>query len=277
MEFGVKPLFSDVTFVINDRDRIALVGKNGAGKSTMLKILCGQEQPTAGSVNVSGDTVIGYLPQVMKLQDDTSVRDEAQKAFADIKKVKERIDHMEKLLNERTDYESEDYMALVEKFTAEHERYQMLGAEGYEAEIERTLVGLGFKRTDLDRPTKEFSGGWRMRIELAKILLRRPDVLLLDEPTTYLDIAHQLEVMDIVAKINRDYGMTVIMVLHDINHALQYADEIAVLTGQHIAAQGRPKDILTVDMLAKVFHVQADIFVNRQGKAVLSPVGLVKD
>lgn len=188
VEFGVKPLFSDVTFVINDRDRIALVGKNGAGKSTMLKILCGQEQPTAGSVNVSGDTVIGYLPQVMKLQDDTSVRDEAQKAFADIKKVKERIDHMEKLLNERTDYESEDYMALVEKFTAEHERYQMLGAEGYEAEIERTLVGLGFKRTDLDRPTKEFSGGWRMRIELAKILLRRPDVLLLDEPTNHLDI-----------------------------------------------------------------------------------------
>ena len=188
VEFGVKPLFSDATFVINDRDRIALVGKNGAGKSTMLKILCGMEQPTDGKVNVSNDTTIGYLPQVMKLQDDTTVKDEAQKAFADIKKVEERIRRMEQQLSERTDYESDEYMSLVEKFTTEHERYQMLGTDGYEAEIERTLMGLGFKRTDLDRPTREFSGGWRMRIELAKILLLHPDVLLLDEPTNHLDI-----------------------------------------------------------------------------------------
>ena len=188
VEFGVKPLFSDVSFVVNDRDRIALVGKNGAGKSTMLKILCGQEHPTDGQVSVPSDTTIGYLPQVMVLQDNTTVREEAQKAFADIQKIAARIERMEKQLNERTDYESEDYMALVEKFTTEHERYQMLGAEGYEAEIERTLLGLGFERTDFDRPTREFSGGWRMRIELAKILLRRPDVLLLDEPTNHLDI-----------------------------------------------------------------------------------------
>ena len=188
VEFGVKPLFSDVSFVVNDRDRIALVGKNGAGKSTMLKMLCGLEQPTAGQVSVPADTTIGYLPQVMVLQDNTTVREEAQKAFADIQKIAARIERMEKQLNERTDYESEEYMALVEKFTSEHERYQMLGAEGYEAEIERTLMGLGFDRTDLDRPTREFSGGWRMRIELAKILLRRPDVLLLDEPTNHLDI-----------------------------------------------------------------------------------------
>ena len=188
VEFGVKPLFSDVNFVINERDRIALVGKNGAGKSTMLKILCGQEHATAGNVAVANDVTIGYLPQVMILQDDTTVREEAQKAFADRQKMKGRIDRMERQLSERTDYESEDYMALVERFTSEHERYLMLGAEGYEAEIERTLMGLGFVRTDLERPTSEFSGGWRMRIELAKILLRRPDVLLLDEPTNHLDI-----------------------------------------------------------------------------------------
>ena len=188
VEFGVKPLFSDVNFVINERDRIALVGKNGAGKSTLLKILCGLEKPTEGLVAVPTDTTIGYLPQVMILQDETTVRQEAQKAFADIQKMAERISKMERQLSERTDYESEDYMMLVERFTAEHERYQMLGAEGYEAEIERTLMGLGFERTDFDRPTSEFSGGWRMRIELAKILLRRPDVLLLDEPTNHLDI-----------------------------------------------------------------------------------------
>ena len=188
VEFGVKPLFTDASFVVNDRDRIALVGKNGAGKSTLLKILCGKQQPTSGTVSVPHDTTIGYLPQVMVLQDDTTVRQEAQKAFADVTKMKERIDALNRQLSERTDYESEDYMALVERFTQEHERYQMMGAEGCEAELERTLVGLGFSRTDFDRPTSEFSGGWRMRIELAKILLQKPDVLLLDEPTNHLDI-----------------------------------------------------------------------------------------
>ena len=188
VEFGVKPLFSDVSYVINDHDRVALVGKNGAGKSTMLKILCGLQQPTAGTVAVPQGTTIGYLPQVMKLQDDTTVREEARKAFADNTKLKERLDRMNEELAERTDYESESYLALVEKFTQEHDRFMMLGGENYEAEIERTLTGLGFEKTDLERPTSEFSGGWRMRIELAKILLRKPDVLLLDEPTNHLDI-----------------------------------------------------------------------------------------
>ena len=188
VEFGVKPLFQGVSYVINDKDRIALVGKNGAGKSTMLKILCGQQKPTSGVVAVPNDTTIGYLPQVMKLSDDTTVREEARKAFAGNTKLKEDIDRMNAELSERTDYESESYMALVNKFTLEHERYMMLGGENYEAEIERTLTGLGFKRTDFERPTSEFSGGWRMRIELAKILLQRPDVLLLDEPTNHLDI-----------------------------------------------------------------------------------------
>ena len=188
VEFGVKPLFHDASFVINDRDRIALVGKNGAGKSTLLKILCGQQKPTSGTVAIPSDTTIGYLPQVMVLQDDTTVREEARKAFAGNLRMKERIDAMERELGERTDYESEAYNALVERFTQEHDRYLMMGGGNYEAELERTLTGLGFVRDDLERPTAEFSGGWRMRIELAKILLQRPDVLLLDEPTNHLDI-----------------------------------------------------------------------------------------
>ncbi len=188
VEFGVKPLFAGASFVVNDRDRIALVGKNGAGKSTLLKILCGQQKPTEGVVSIPSDTTIGYLPQVMVLQDDTTVRQEAQKAFSNVTELKAKVDALNQQLAERTDYESESYLALVEKFTLEHERYMMMGADNCEAELERTLMGLGFERTDLERPTSEFSGGWRMRIELAKILLQKPDVLLLDEPTNHLDI-----------------------------------------------------------------------------------------
>lgn len=186
--FGVKPLFKDVSFVVNERDRIALVGKNGAGKSTLLKILKGLQQPTKGVVAVANDTTIGYLPQVMKLADDTTVKEETRKAFADNLCLKAHLEEMQHEMATRTDYESTDYLNLVERFTQEHERYLMLGGENYEAEIERTLVGLGFEQKDFERPTSEFSGGWRMRIELAKILLRRPDVLLLDEPTNHLDI-----------------------------------------------------------------------------------------
>ena len=188
VEFGIKPLFHDASFVVNDRDRIALVGKNGAGKSTLLKIICGQQRPTSGRVVIPTDTTIGYLPQVMVLQDDTTVREEARKAFASRTDMRERLDNMERQLAERTDYDSAEYTALVERFTQEHDRYQMMGGENYEAEIDRTLMGLGFTRDDLDRPTSEFSGGWRMRIELAKILLQSPDILLLDEPTNHLDI-----------------------------------------------------------------------------------------
>lgn len=186
--FGVKPLFRDVSFVVNERDRIALVGKNGAGKSTLLKILKGLQQPTNGVVAVPNDTTIGYLPQVMKLADDTTVKEETRKAFADNLRIKAHLEEMQHEMAIRTDYESTDYLNLVERFTQEHERYLMLGGENYEAEIERTLVGLGFEQKDFERPTSEFSGGWRMRIELAKILLGRPDVLLLDEPTNHLDI-----------------------------------------------------------------------------------------
>ena len=211
VEFGIKPLFDGASFVINDKDRIALVGKNGAGKSTMLKILCGQQKPTAGTVSVPNDTKVGYLPQVMILQDDTTVREEAQKAFADNTRMKERLDKMNQELAERTDYESESYMQLIEKYTTEHERYMMMGAENYEAEIERTLTGLGFERSDFERPTSEFSGGWRMRIELAKILLSHPDLLLLDEPTNHLDI----ESIQWLEDFLKSSPSAVLMVSHD--------------------------------------------------------------
>ena len=211
VEFGVKPLFSGACFVINDRDRIALVGKNGAGKSTLLKILCGMQKPTEGVVAVPNDTTIGYLPQVMILQDDTTVREEARKAFANVTQLKARVDELNHQLSERTDYESEEYAALVERFTSEHERLLMMGAENCEAELERTLAGLGFTRNDLDRPTSEFSGGWRMRIELAKILLSNPDVLLLDEPTNHLEI----ESIQWLEQFLSTQAKAVVLVSHD--------------------------------------------------------------
>lgn len=188
VEFGVTPLFEDVSYVINKRDRIALVGKNGAGKSTMLKILAGIQAPTSGSVSVPRDVTIGYLPQVMILSDKHTVMEEAEMAFEHIFELQASIERMNQELADRTDYDSENYHKLIEKFTHDNERFLMMGGTNYTAEIERTLMGLGFSREDFNRPTSEFSGGWRMRIELAKLLLRRPDVLLLDEPTNHLDI-----------------------------------------------------------------------------------------
>ena len=211
VEFSARPLFHDVSFVINDQDRIALVGKNGAGKSTMLKILCGQQTPTAGVVSIPNDTTIGYLPQVMRLQDNTTVREEARKAFSACTELKALVDRLGTEMAERTDYDSPDYMALVDKFTQEHERYLMMGGDNYEAEMERTLCGLGFSRDDLERPTSEFSGGWRMRIELAKILLQKPDVLLLDEPTNHLDI----ESIQWLEQFLAQSAKAVVLVSHD--------------------------------------------------------------
>lgn len=211
VEFSVKPLFEDVSFVINDRDRIALVGKNGAGKSTMLKILCGQEKPTAGTVSVPNDTTIGYLPQVMKLTDDTTVREETRKAFASVSKLKQRVDELQSQLSVREDYDSEDYLNLVQSFTNAHDRYMMAEPDSMEANMERTLTGLGFSRQDFDRPTREFSGGWRMRIELAKILLESPDVLLLDEPTNHLDI----ESIQWLEQFLAQSAKAVVLVSHD--------------------------------------------------------------
>ena len=211
VEFGVKPLFTDVSFVINERDRIALVGKNGAGKSTMLKILAGLQTPTEGTVSIPNDCTIGYLPQVMKLQDSTTVRDEVRKAFSDISKMASKVERLQKEMESRTDYESQDYMDLVERFTLAHEPYMMMGAESREAEMERTLTGLGFLRTDFERPTSEFSGGWRMRIELAKLLLSHHDVILLDEPTNHLDI----ESIQWLEQFLSQSSQAVVLVSHD--------------------------------------------------------------
>jgi len=188
VEFGGFTLFDGLSFVVNKKDRIALVGKNGAGKSTMLKIFAGLQQPTSGNVSVPKDITIGYLPQHMQLADSRTVREEAEQAFEHIHQLEQEIERLNLQLAERTDYESESYQQLIDKVTHQSELFQMVGGTNYHAELERTLVGLGFKRSDFERPTSEFSGGWRMRIELAKLLLRRPDVLLLDEPTNHLDI-----------------------------------------------------------------------------------------
>ncbi len=188
VEFGGFTLLDKITYVINKRDRIALVGKNGAGKSTMLKIIAGLQQPTSGVVNRPKDITIGYLPQQMQLSDSRTVTEEAALAFSHIQEMQERLDQMNAELAERTDYENDAYQELIDRISQVSEQLALSGSGNYLAEIEKTLLGLGFLRSDFDRPTSEFSGGWRMRIELAKLLLQRPDVLLLDEPTNHLDI-----------------------------------------------------------------------------------------
>ncbi|MBR4793143.1 MAG: ABC-F family ATP-binding cassette domain-containing protein [Bacteroidaceae bacterium] len=211
VEFGARPLFHDVSYVVGDKDRIALVGKNGAGKSTMLKIIAGLQQPTSGTVSIPKEMTIGYLPQVMKLADTRTVRQEAETAFEDLHNLQAEVERLNNQLVERTDYESDEYHALIDRFTRESERYQMMGGGNYQAELEQALLGLGFRRDDFDRPTSEFSGGWRMRIELAKILLRHPDVLLLDEPTNHLDIESIQWLEEFLAKRCN----AVILVSHD--------------------------------------------------------------
>lgn len=211
VEFNATPLFEDVSYVINNKDRIALVGKNGAGKSTMLKIIAGIQNPTSGVVATPKDVKIGYLPQVMVLADERTVREEAEMAFAEMAYLQEKINAMSQELADRTDYESESYHELIDLFTHENDRFIMLGGDNYHAEIERTLLGLGFARKDFDRPTKEFSGGWRMRIELAKLLLRKPEVLLLDEPTNHLDI----ESIQWLENFLKTQANSVVLVSHD--------------------------------------------------------------
>lgn len=211
MEFSATPLLEDVTFVINKKDRIALVGKNGAGKSTLLKMLSGLQVPTSGIIAIPKECTIGYLPQVMVLSDNHTVMEEAELAFEHIFEMQAEIQRLNQELSDRTDYDSESYHKLIDRFTHENERFLMMGGTNYQAEIERTLTGLGFKREDFDRPTSEFSGGWRMRIELAKLLLRHPDVLLLDEPTNHLDI----ESIQWLENFLKTSANAVVLVSHD--------------------------------------------------------------
>ncbi|MEE1183350.1 MAG: ATP-binding cassette domain-containing protein, partial [Paludibacteraceae bacterium] len=211
VEFSAKALFDKVSYVINKRDRIALVGKNGAGKSTMLKIIAGWQEPTSGKVAIPKDVSVGYLPQHMIHNDDTTVKDEASKAFNRILDLQQRLEQLNVELCERTDYESEAYMALIEEVSHLNEQLDMQGGGNFDAEVEKTLMGLGFVRSDFTRSTNEFSGGWRMRIELAKILLQRPDVLLLDEPTNHLDI----ESIQWLEQFMAGYPGAVVLVSHD--------------------------------------------------------------
>lgn len=211
VEFGGTTLFSDISFVINDNDRIALMGKNGAGKSTLLKILAGVRKPTRGSVSAPKDTVIAYLPQHLMTEDGRTVFEEASQAFAHLHEMQAHLDDLNRQLTERTDYESEDYMALIEEVATLSEKFYAIDMTHFEEDVEKTLLGLGFERSDFDRQTSEFSGGWRMRIELAKMLLQNPDVLLLDEPTNHLDA----ESIDWLEQHLQQYPGTVICITHD--------------------------------------------------------------
>ena len=211
MEFGGRPLFDGISFLVNAKDRIALVGKNGAGKTTLLRLFAGLQQPTSGQIVKPKDLTIGYLPQHLLLTDQRTVQQEVELAFDDIRQTEAAIERLSSELAERTDYESEEYQHIIEKLAHENERLQMFGAANMQAEIEKTLLGLGFERSDLERQTSEFSGGWRMRIELAKILLKRPDLLLLDEPTNHLD----MESIQWLETFLATCGAAVLLVSHD--------------------------------------------------------------
>ena len=211
VEFGGSALFSDVSFVINEKDRIALMGKNGAGKSTLLKILAGVREPSRGKVSAPKDTVIAYLPQHLMTEDGRTVFEETAQAFAHLHEMEAEIAELNKQLETRTDYESDSYMELIERVSTLSEKFYSIEESNYDADIEKTLLGLGFKREDFDRQTSEFSGGWRMRIELAKLLLKKPDVLLLDEPTNHLDIESIQWLEDFLI----DNGQAVVVISHD--------------------------------------------------------------
>ena len=225
VEFGGFTLLDNISFVVNKKDRIALVGKNGAGKSTLMKIISGMQAPTRGTISIPKDTTIGYLPQQMHLTDTRTVLEEAERAFEHIHETEEEINRLNQELSERTDYESETFQKIIDRVTSLSEQFQMMGGSNYHAELERTLLGLGFTREDFNRPTSEFSGGWRMRIELAKLLLQRPDVLLLDEPTNHLDIESIQWLENFIAT----HANAVILVSHDrafINNTTQRTLEI---------------------------------------------------
>ena len=211
VSYGGWTLFDNISFLINPKDRIGLVGKNGAGKTTLLRLIVGEQQPTSGAVTKNGECTIGYLPQQMKVADTTTLLDETETAFAEVLQLEAEIERLTREIAERTDYESDDYAQLIHRLNEANDHYHILGGETRDADIEKTLLGLGFKREDFNRPTSEFSGGWRMRIELAKLLLRRPSVFLLDEPTNHLDI----ESIQWLEEYLRNYNGAVLVISHD--------------------------------------------------------------
>ena len=259
VEFGGTTLFSDISFQINEKDRIALMGKNGAGKSTLLKILAGVRQPTRGKVTAPKDCVVAYLPQHLMTEDGRTVFEEASMAFAHLREMEAEIERMNNELAVRTDYESDSYMELIEKVALMSEKFYAIDMTHFEEDVEKALLGLGFERSDFDRPTSDFSGGWRMRIELAKLLLQNPDVLLLDEPTNNLDIYHATNLMRIVRRLCDELGKTVILVLHEINYAAFYSDYICAFVNGKIAKFGTVQEVITKENLSDIYKVDFEI------------------
>ena len=243
VEFSGTTLFSDISFVINEKDRIALMGKNGAGKSTLLKILAGVRQPTRGKVSAPKECVVAYLPQHLMTEDGRTVFDETAQAFAHLHEMEAQIEKLNKELETRTDYESDSYMALIEEVSSLSEKYYSIDATNYEEDVEKALLGLGFRREDFGRQTSDFSGGWRMRIELAKLLLQKPDVLLLDEPTNHLD----LESVKWLEGFLRGYAGTVIVVSHDRAFMDNMVDRVAEIdNGEVNLYKGNYSDYLRI-------------------------------
>ena len=244
VEFGGSTLFADISFVINENDRIALMGKNGAGKSTLLKILAGVREPTRGKVSAPKDTVIAYLPQHLMTEDGKTVFEETAQAFAHLHQMEAEINRINKELETRTDYESDEYMQLIEQVSTLSEKFYSIEEINYDADIEKTLLGLGFKREDFTRQTSEFSGGWRMRIELAKLLLQKPDVLLLDEPTEGLDRETERQILRLI--LAHAENKTLIMVTHRLT-AIEQFDELCVIDEAKLIEKGTYAELLQLE------------------------------
>ena len=253
VSYGGWTLFDNISFLINPKDRIGLVGKNGAGKTTLLRIITGEQQPTSGAVTLNGDCTIGYLPQTMRVADTTTLAEETAKAFEEELRLEAEIAALTREIAERTDYESAAYEQLLHRLNAAQDHYHILGGETRDADIEKTLLGLGFKRSDFGRATSEFSGGWRMRIELAKLLLRRTSIFLLDEPTNHLDLIYQKQIFALIGKWLQTPGRAVVSVVHDLSLARAFGTDALLMDHGRRIALGQAKEVLSPANLDQIY------------------------